>query len=170
MIRLVSCLAFALVLSFSVRSFAAPPDDATGINALFQKLTDDFNRGDAKAAAALFAPDADLINPRGVEGKGRTELEKIMATDLATLLKGATNKFTVNTTRQLAPNVWLVDGTHEAQNMKMPDGKIGTGKIHIVTIVTKAPDGKMQIAAARPYMFMPAPAAVSRAVSHRRAR
>jgi len=161
MIRLLSsvALALALALSASTIASAAPADDA---GAVLKTLADAFNKGDAKAGAAVFAEDADLINPAGVTGKGRAAIEKVMAGDMAGIVKGATTKFSVETARELAPNVWLVDATHEAQNMMGPDGKPMTGKLHVVFVMTKAKDGKLQISAARPYMFLPAPPAASK--------
>lgn len=148
-----SLLALALALSTSVA--ASPTDDVNGI---LKSLEAAFNKGDAKAAAALFADDADVINPAGVPGKGRAGIEKVIATDLATILKGTTHTFTTETVRELGANVMLVDAKHEAQNMKMPDGKLQTGKLHVTFVVTKSKLGKLQIAAARPYMFVPPPA------------
>jgi len=158
MLRVLSSLALALVLLAPGMSFATPTDDAS---ALLTKLADAFNKGDAKAAAALFTEDTDLISPTGVQGKGRAGAEKVIHGDLTTILKGATNRFSVDNARELASNVWLVDASHEAQNMTGPDGKKTTGKLHVVFVMVKGKDGKLAIAAARPYMFMPPPPAAS---------
>jgi len=163
MLRLVSYVVLAIVFLTPVRSSAAPPTQE--VNALLSKLEDAFNRGDAKAGASLFATDGDLINPVGRQGQGRAAVEKIMATDMQTILKGARSTFTADSVRELAPNVWLVDATHSGQGMKGPDGKPMTGKIHLVAIVTRAKDNKLQIAAARPYMFMQPKETVARAPS-----
>jgi uncharacterized protein (TIGR02246 family) len=163
MLRLVSYLALALVFLTPVSTSAAPPTQE--VNALLTKLGDAFNRGDAKAGAALFATDGDLINPTGKQGQGRAAVEKIMATDMQTILKGARSTFTADTVRELAPNVWLVDATHMGQGMKGPDGKAMTSKIHLVAIVTRAKDNTLQISAARPYMFMQPKETVARAPS-----
>lgn len=145
---------FALTLGLSLSAAAAPADDVT---TMLKALSDAFNKGDAKAVAAHFTEDADLINMTGTRAEGKANIEKAVSSDMMTALKGATtHKITAENTRELAPNVWFVDATHEAQNMMMPDGKIGTGKVHVSFVMTKK-DGKMQIVAARPYLFVPPP-------------
>jgi ketosteroid isomerase-like protein len=157
MIRTLSLVVVAL--GFSLSAHAAPMDDA---NAFLKSLGDAFNKGDAKAAAMLGTEDSDVINPAGVAGKGRAENEKIIAADLNGILKGATNKFTADSVREVGTGAWLVDATHEAANMTGPDGKKMTGKLHVVLVLVKGKDGKLAFTAVRPYMFlppMPAPAA-----------
>lgn len=153
--RLLFCTVLTLSLS-SASAFASPADD---VNALLKTVSDGMNKGDAKAAAAAWADDGDLINPAGVVGKGHAGVEKVLAGDIATILKGTTSKFTVETTRDLGNGIWLVDATHEAQNMTGPDGKKMTGKLHVAIVLTTSKDKKLQVAAARPYMYMPAPPA-----------
>jgi len=147
-------LALAIGLLVPAASSAAPADE---VNAVLKSLGDAFNKGDAKAAAALFAEDSDVISPFGVPGKGRAGAEKVIAGDLAGALKGSTNTFTAEDVRQLAPNVLLVDATHESQNMTGPDGKKMTGKLHLVLVMVRGKDKKLTIGAARPYMFLPPP-------------
>lgn len=159
MLRYLSCLILGLVLLAPAVSSAAPPTDE--VNAVLKSLGDAFNKGDAKAAAALFTDDCDLISPFGVPGKGRAGAEKVIAADIAGPLKGGTHTFTTENVRELAPNVMLVDATHEVQNMTGPDGKKMTGKLHVVLVMVRGKDKKLQVAAARPYMFMPPPPATS---------
>ena len=156
--RILPILVLALSLSFASTASATPADD---VNALLKTLGDAFNKSDAKAAAALFAEDSDLINPGGLMAKGRGAEEKILAGDMAGILKGATTKFTAESVREVGTGAWLVDATHEATNMKGPDGKTMTGKLHVVFVLTMSKDKKLQISAARPYMFLPPPAAAA---------
>ena len=146
-----------LALGFSISASAAPADD---VNALLKSVETAFNKGDAKAAAALFAEDADVINPAGVTGRGRPAIEKVISADMTSVLKGSKNqKFTAENVRELAPTAWLVDATHEVPTMAMPDGTTKPGKLHVIFAVNKSKDGKMQIVSARPYMFMQQPSA-----------
>lgn len=146
-----------LTLGFSLAASAAPADD---VNALLKSMETAFNKGDAKAAAALFAEDADLINPAGVAGRGRPAIEKVIGTDMTTVLKSSKNqKFTAEMVRELAPTAWLVDATHEVPTMAMPDGTTKPGKLHVIFAVNKGKDGKLQVVSARPYMYMPPPTA-----------
>lgn len=154
MLRTLSLLALALALFVPATSSAAPADE---INTVLKSLGDAFNSGDAKAASMLFAENADVISPFGVPGKGRAGAEKVMAADLAGPLKGSTNTFTADNVRQLAPNIWLVDATQEAQGMTGSDGKKMAGKLHLMLVMEKGKDRKMMITSARPYMFMPPP-------------
>jgi uncharacterized protein (TIGR02246 family) len=155
MLKIISCLALVLAVFVPATSSAAPADD--DINAVLKALGDAFNKGDAKAAAALFAENGDLISPFGVPGKGREGAEKVMAGDMAGALKGTTNTFTAQDVKQLAPNVYLVDVTHESQGMMGPDGKKMDGKLHLVLVMSRGKDKKLMIQSARPYMFMPPP-------------
>ena len=159
MLRIISLLALALAVVVPASSVAAPVTD--DVNAVLKSLGDAFNKGDAKAASALFAENGDVISPFGVPGKGREAAEKIMAADMAGPMKGTTNTFTATDTRQIAPNVYLVDVTHESDGMTGPDGKKMTGKLHLVLVMARGKDKKLMIEAARPYMFMPPPAQAS---------
>jgi uncharacterized protein (TIGR02246 family) len=154
MLRILSLLALVLVVFVPATSSAAPADE---VNAVLKSLGDAFNRGDAKAAAALFSEDSDVISPFGMPGKGRAGAEKVIAADIAGPLKGTTNTFTAENVRQLAPNLLLVDATHESQGMIGPDGKKMTGKLHLTLVMVRGKDKKWMISAARPYMFMPQP-------------
>ena len=158
MLRFLSCVALALALFVPAAAAAAPADE---VNTMLKSFADAFNKGDARAAAAHFSEDCDVISPFGVPGKGRAGAEKVIAADLAGPLKGATNTFTADNVRELAPNVLLVDATQEAQNMTGPDGKRMNGKLHVVLVMVRGKDRKLMIAAARPYMFMPPPPAAS---------
>ena len=155
MLRFLSTLALALALFAPVASATPPSTDE--VNTALKPLADAFNKGDPKAAAALFTDDADVISPFGVPGKGRAGAEKVIGGDMTGALKGTTSTFTAETVRELAPNVYLVDATHEAQGMTGPDGKKMTGKLHVTLVMVRGKDKKLAIAAARPYMFLPPP-------------
>lgn len=159
MLRFLSTLAVALAL-FAPAASAAPPS-TDEVNTALKPLADAFNKGDAKAAAALFTEDADVISPFGVPGKGRAGAEKVIGADMAGPMKGSTNTFTAETVREIAPNVYLVDATHESQGMTGPDGKKMTGKLHLTLVMVRGKDKKLMVSAARPYMFMPPPPAAS---------
>jgi len=148
----------ALALGLSLPAAAAPADD---VNAALKSLGDAFTKGDAKAAVALGTDGLDIINPAGVRGKGKAEAEKVIAGDLATILKGTTSKFTSESAKEVGAGVWLVDATQEVTNMKMPDGKTGTGKFHVVFVAVKGKDGKIAFSAARPYQYLTPPPAGS---------
>jgi uncharacterized protein (TIGR02246 family) len=68
-----------------------------------------WNHADAKAMAALFAEDADFINPFGSSASGRAGIEKFFANELATLTKGTTFAVKGLTARLLRPDLALED-------------------------------------------------------------
>src|SRR6185503_865171 len=97
-------------LCLSTVALAAPKKDATAdVQATLDKVAEAFNKSDAKAAAALFTDDATVINPVGDTGTNRDGVEKIIAQDLGTILKGGQSKFTVQKVRQVSPNAVWVD-------------------------------------------------------------
>ena len=65
----------------------AAADPKAGAQAVFDKVADAFNKKDAKAFTALWADDGTLINPGGVVGKGKAEIEKVVGEDMKTILK-----------------------------------------------------------------------------------
>jgi uncharacterized protein (TIGR02246 family) len=80
----------ALVLFTSSAALSAPKQtDEEAIKARVAEFIVLFNKGDAKAMTAYFAADATLVNPVGVKGTGAAEIEKVIAGDLATVLKDA---------------------------------------------------------------------------------
>jgi len=71
-----------------------------------------FNRGDAKAVAAFWAPDGDYIDEDGRVTKGRAALEKLYKKQFAAE-KGAKLTVTVTSVRLVTPDVALEDGLTE---------------------------------------------------------
>ena len=81
-----------------------------------------FDKGDAKAAAAFWAPEATFVDQTGRETKGRAAIEKLYEKAFAQQ-KGAKLAVTVTSTRQISPDVVLEDGTTE---ITPSDGGPGT--------------------------------------------
>src|SRR5438477_6211090 len=83
-----SALVLAVVASTGLAGAAAGASkDEDAVKARVAEFAEAFNKGDAKAAAAMWADDATLVNPVGVTGKGPAEIEKVIASDLATIVK-----------------------------------------------------------------------------------
>ena len=70
-----------------------------------------YNRGDAKALAALFTEDASILNSGGSVLKGRAVLEKGLAQVFAGPSKGAKLVNTPLNTRVVSKNVIVTQGT-----------------------------------------------------------
>jgi len=87
--------------------------DEAQILAVMARGADAFNRGDAAAAAAVYASDADLVNVRGDHLKGQAEIERGLARAFATRYKDARIKRGEVDIRFLRPDVALAYVTNE---------------------------------------------------------
>ena len=90
-----------------------PPDrteDKKALQAGMEAYMAGFNRGDAKATVAGYAPDADFIDATGRVHKGRETIEKRIA-GLLSQNPGMRIKLTVASVRFLRRNVAVTDGT-----------------------------------------------------------
>jgi uncharacterized protein (TIGR02246 family) len=158
--NLIAVLTMAVALS----AFAGPKGTKGGDNkgleeavqTVATQINEGFNKGDAKQVAAAFADDAKLINPAGVEGTGRAEIEKVVQHDLDTMLKGAQSTMTVDSVRKVGNDAVFADLTHACTNMHKPDGTVGSGKAHVTTLMVKH-GGKWQVAEARAFVFVTPP-------------
>jgi uncharacterized protein (TIGR02246 family) len=105
----------AVGLLATVENLPAQPekgDAALGKGKRAQEFVAAFNRGDAKAIAGFYTPDADYIDQVGGQVKGRAALEKLYAKTFAEN-KGAKLNITVLSARLLSPDVGLEDGITE---------------------------------------------------------
>ena len=153
----ISLLAGGLVLSLAMPVFAAGEEDA--IKARGAEFNAAWAKNDAKALAAFWTEDGTVVNPAGKNGKGRAEIEKVIAEDLSTFLKGAKFNFTVTSVRMLKPDVAFIDATHEVMGLKGPDGKdMPPLALHVVASAILK-DKKWMWVDARPYAFVPPPPA-----------
>src|SRR5262249_58848070 len=71
-----------------------------------------YDKGDAKAVAAFWTPDATYVDPDGREHKGREAIEKMYEQVFADN-KGAKLAIHVTALKQLTPDVALEDGVTE---------------------------------------------------------
>ncbi len=135
-------------------SMAAAQDDEAAIRKLSSDFFAAWTRHDVKAMAAVFADDADIINPSGRVAKGRAEIEKLLTDEHAGPFKGTSYEATVSL-RMVAPGVavgdWeaTVTGMHDASGQALPPFK------HHVAAVYVKKSGRWLAAAGRPYAFLP---------------
>jgi uncharacterized protein (TIGR02246 family) len=111
---LAGCVAVAAACTIgasAVRAHAA--GDEAEILAVMARGADAFNRGDAPAAAAVYASDADLVNVRGDHLKGAAAIEQGLARAFATRYKDARMKRGEVSIRYLRPDVALAYVTNE---------------------------------------------------------
>ncbi len=151
---LVAIVALALAVPAVAAGRAA---DEAAIQKVWQQFSDAWARGDAHARAALWAEDATLINPFGLEARGRAAIEKLFEQEGAGFAKGTTHTFSNFSYRFLTPTVAEVDATGTINGMRGADGAaMPPLTLHVFAIVTKA-GGKWQIKDARPYAIAKPP-------------
>src|SRR5262245_22729151 len=90
----------------------AKGEEAPGKSKRAQAFIEAFNKGDAKASAAFWTPDATYVDQVGQEYKGRAAIEKLYEKVFAAR-KGAKLAIHVTSVKQLSPDVALEDGVTE---------------------------------------------------------
>lgn len=154
---------FAITLAsfgFTVLAQVASADTAAddkAIRDVAANYVTAFNKGDAKAVAAFFAPDADTVNAYGVKNTGPAEIEKNLTGELAGPMKGATLTVTVDSVRMISDSAAISGGTYSFAGVKGPDGKDVPVAGQYTTVMVKK-DGKWWISALRTMVPQPAPA------------
>jgi len=116
-----------------------------------------WNKHDAKALAATWAKDGDLVNPFGRGAKGRAEIEKFIQSEHATVFQHSTYTPGAMTVRFLEPEIAVAESDTEISGITNPDGTAApTLKIHIIRVVQKK-GGKWWTVMARPVIYPPPP-------------
>jgi uncharacterized protein (TIGR02246 family) len=113
-----------------------------------------FNRADVKEVAAFWESEGTLIGPTGNRGIGRSGVEKVFADDVNMFLRGTTSTFTIEAARMLGRDLALLDLDHAIKGARLPDGTIGTMKLHTV-ILARRQGKEWRWLDARPYGFLP---------------
>jgi len=116
-------------------------------------------KDDAKAMAALWAPDGDLINPWLRVAKGRVEIEKLFQDEHSAAMKGTTYGIKFDGVRFLGPDTAIAEWDSTISGMKGPDGSAMPPLPHHVTMVLQQKEGKWWIVAGRPMIAPPPPGA-----------
>ena len=122
---------------------SADPADVKALHELHQAFLAAFNKGDAEAVAALYAPDGDSVRPAGQMTKGRAEIEKGYA-KLFAQNKGAKLDAPFGSLRFITRDVAIAD--RPSALTPAPEG--GPRKLHITVVYVKR-DGKWLIASNR---------------------
>src|SRR5262249_5507836 len=128
----------------SVADDKADLADEKAIRELNEAFVAAFNKGDIKAMAATYAPDADFLSAEGKRVKGRAELAKYFAKGFAEN-KGFKLKHSDSSIRFLKPDLAIDDGTWEITGR--PEGKATKG---FYTAVWMKLDGKWLVVYDRP--------------------
>jgi len=112
--RLVSILAAtAIVLSTAVPGMAGKKkntkDAEQAVRRFADRYTAAFNKGDAKALAAMWTPEGDYVGPRGERFKGREEMQKRYESYFSEN-KGAKLEINIASVRFVGSDVAIIDG------------------------------------------------------------
>jgi uncharacterized protein (TIGR02246 family) len=145
----------------STAAYAGGPNDTTTILEVHERFAAAWNKDDAKAMAAMFADDADLINPLGRRAKGKAEIEALYADEHAGAFKGS--KFSSDCksgVRVVKPGVAVVTCSFEVTGGTLPDGKPMPALKGLYTATMLKAKTKWLVVAGRPMIpfVPPAPA------------
>jgi uncharacterized protein (TIGR02246 family) len=133
-----SALVFTLL---SATGVAAQAPDKAAVQQISEAFTGALNKGDGKAAAALFATDGDYVSSTGRMAQGPAEIEKLVLDQAAGAFKGTTFKTETVSVRSIHADVAIGNGTFEATGATTRKG--------MTTIVLVRQGGAWKIAALR---------------------
>lgn len=119
-----NAFALAMVLLASSPSAASAGNEEMKVAAsgLLDRFAKAWSATDAHALAALFATDADFINPWGVKAEGRWEIEAFYAGAFRQGFAGSKGEGRLVAVRAVSPEFGLIDARWRITNAKMPDG------------------------------------------------
>ncbi|HEY2587170.1 MAG TPA: SgcJ/EcaC family oxidoreductase [Tepidisphaeraceae bacterium] len=147
---LLTCIVFAClcVPVLADDSSSAPNSTASNsLEAAIKQRVKEFDATwathDAKAIAAYYTIDGNIVTPDGNDLAGRDGIEQSLTDAFNGHLKDSTLTTTVEKVRLIKPDVAIVDSGAE---MKTPDGE--PEKLHLVSVLVKT-DGKWLTATTR---------------------
>jgi len=117
--------------------------DEAVLSALVAGLQDAWNRGDATAFAAAFAPDADFIHIFGHHGSGRAAIQAGHHAIFTTIYKGSTTRLDIEGLRFLASDVALL---RLRADLRYTDGGIARHVVSRPSAIVTPHDGRWQVA------------------------
>jgi uncharacterized protein (TIGR02246 family) len=118
--------------------------------AVIHEFSKAWNRHDAKALAALFAPEGDLINPGGRPASGKADLEQFFGEEHTGYLKDSHMDVKIRRVQQLRPDVAIVTVDMAMTGMREPGSDERSSGDIITTFVLENQDGAWHIVTARP--------------------
>lgn len=136
---------------------AATSKDEDAIKARVAAFVGLFNDHDAKSMSAFWIPDGSLVNPAGLAGKGPAEIEKVILSDLATVLRETKMTMQVVGYRPIGKDAAWVEVDQAVSGIKGAEGKpMPTVTFHVPLLMVKRGQVWM-IAEARPYAYLAPP-------------
>lgn len=129
-----------------VLSTSASAESASPLVAQFMRA---WNAADAKALGALFAPDADLVTPTGIDSKGREAIEAFYAAAFGRGYAGSRGTGEVVRERALSSDISLIDARFSISDAKKQDGSPRATETGIMAAILRRTDTGWQILALR---------------------
>lgn len=111
-----------LLLLVPLTAAALDAGEREAIRSAVVQQADAWNAHDARAYAALFSEDCDVVNVVGWWWRGRAELEAKLTTAFGQAFRDSRLAFTDVTVRELAPGVALAHARWTMSGAKMPPG------------------------------------------------
>ena len=101
-----------------------------------------WDRADARAIAAQFAPDGDFINPTGFYARGPAAVEAFYRAAFAQGSAGSVGRFELRGVQPLARDVIVVDGVWSIEGARDPDGRVRPPERGLATgVLVRGADG-----------------------------
>ena len=119
---------------------------ASHAEAVVQEFGERWNRYDAAGLAALFAPDADLINAFGVAVKGREAVERFHTALFKSVFLGSRFHVEATAIRFIRPDVALVDVRWSVTAMPTQNDERRPDLHGLMSVVMTDDDGDWRIA------------------------
>lgn len=112
---------FGLIIGFPDYCFSQEPDKSEIIERV-RELENAYNRGDAKAYAAVYDVNGTHTYANGITHRGRKEIEEGLIESFAGPMKGTQMKITPEVIKFTGDNVAIEEATFVLTGLKMPDG------------------------------------------------
>jgi uncharacterized protein (TIGR02246 family) len=138
-----------LILAAAASSAAAAPATAPAVEVLQRGYVEAWDRADATAIAAYFAPDGDFTNPTGFHAQGRADIAAFYAQAFAAGYAGSRGGLKLLRTRLVAPGVLVVDGEWSIRGARTAQGGARPSEQGLATAVLIRTGDAWRIAALR---------------------
>jgi uncharacterized protein (TIGR02246 family) len=112
---------------------------------------------DARAMAALWTDDGDLVNPLGKLAEGRRAVEKMFAIEHMTYMKATRLKTEVKSIKFVSDSVAVLDAEATLSGVRDPDGNLIQPQKHAFFAVLVKSGTSWAIASARLIVYVPPP-------------
>ena len=122
---------------------------AQNAGSLVTQFMQAWNAADPKALGALFAPDADLVTPTGIDSQGREAIEAFYAAAFGRGYAGSKGDGVVVRERALSSDISLIDARFSISNAKKLDGSPRATETGIMAAIVRRTENGWQILALR---------------------